>query len=264
MLSSGGHNRPVRTLLVIGIGMGDPDGLTGQAIRALNLVDVFFVIDKGDATRELVDLRTAICARHIESDDYRIVQIPDASRDREASGYQAAVQDWHQERAARCERVIVDELPDGGCGGFLVWGDPALYDSTIRVIESVRDRGRIAFDYQVIPGISSVQALAAGHRIVLNGIGEPVLITTGRRLADAVDAGASNIVVMLDGGLACSTLTPVDGWQIYWGAYLGTPDEVLIAGSLSEVIEEIRGVRAALKERKGWIMDTYLLRRIAG
>jgi len=259
----GGQNRPVRTLLVIGIGMGSPDDLTVQAIVALNRVDVFFVIDKGDATKELVELRTAICDRHIDSADYRVVQVPDAERDRTSPGYETAVRDWHQERALRCEQAIADELPDGGCGGFLVWGDPALYDSTIRVIESIRQRGRIDLDYQVVPGISSVQALAAGHRIVLNGIGEPVLITTGRRLTEALDSGAENIVVMLDGGLACSRLEPADGWRIYWGAYLGTPDEVLVAGPLAEVIGQIRDVRAELKERKGWIMDTYLLRRSA-
>jgi precorrin-6A synthase len=257
----GGHNRPVRTLLVIGIGMGSPDDLTVRAIDALNQVDTFFVIDKGDAARELVDLRTEICARHIVGDNYRVVEVADASRDRTSPAYRNAVLDWHQERAVRCERAIIDELPDGGCGGFLVWGDPALYDSTIRVVETIRQRGRIELEYRVIPAISSVQALAAGHRIVLNGIGEPVLITTGRRLAQALESGAENIVVMLDGGLACGQLDPAEGWQIYWGAYLGTPDEVLVAGSLDEVIDQIRDRRATLKARKGWIMDTYLLRR---
>jgi precorrin-6A synthase len=252
----------VRTLLIIGIGMGHPDQLTVQAIAALNQVDVFFVIDKGEVTRELVDLRAEICARHIDGDRYRIVQIPDIDRDRTSPGYRNAVATWHEQRAVRCEQAIIDELGEDGCGGFLVWGDPALYDSTIRVVESIRQRGRLQFDYRVIPGISSAQALAAGHRIVLNGIGESVLVTTGRRLPAAVESGAPTIVVMLDGDLACRHLVGT-GIEIYWGAYLGTADEVLISGHLDEVIGEITDVRERLRQRKGWIMDIYLLRTVS-
>jgi len=254
-----GHNRRVRTLLVIGIGMGDPDQLTRQAIRALNAVDVFFVVDKGRATRELVELRSEICARHIIG-DYRIVEIPEVDRARASPEYREAVVDWHEQRAERFERAMLDELAPDGCGGLLVWGDPSLYDSTIRIVESIGRRGRLDFDFRVIPGISSVQQLAAAHRIVLNGIGEPVLITTGRRLAQAVESGPENIVVMLDGALACRALTG-SGWDIYWGANLGSTDELLRSGPLDDVIDEIAAVRADLKLRKAWIMDTYLLRR---
>jgi precorrin-6A synthase len=249
----------VRTLLVIGIGMGDPDQLTLQAIHALNAVDVFFVIDKGGATRELVELRSEICARHITG-DYRIVEIPEVDRDRGSAAYRDAVVDWHEQRAARFEQAMLDELAPDGCGGLLVWGDPSLYDSTIRIARSIGRRGRLDFDFRVIPGISSVQQLAAAHRIVLNGIGEPVLITTGRRLSQAVESGAENVVVMLDGELACRALTG-DDWEIYWGAYLGSPDETLVSGTLADVMGEITSTRAALKQRKGWIMDSYLLRR---
>jgi precorrin-6A synthase len=249
----------VRTLLVIGIGMGDPDQLTLQAIHALNAVDVFFVIDKGGATRELVELRSEICARHITG-DYRIVEIPEVDRDRGSAAYRDAVVDWHEQRAARFEQAMLDELAPDGRAGLLVWGDPSLYDSTIRIARSIGRRGRLDFDFRVIPGISSVQQLAAAHRIVLNGIGEPVLITTGRRLSQAVESGAENVVVMLDGELACRALTG-DDWEIYWGAYLGSPDETLVSGTLADVMGEITSTRAALKQRKGWIMDSYLLRR---
>jgi len=252
----------VRSLLVIGIGVGHPDQLTVQAIAALNQVDVFFVIDKGEVTRELVAVRAEICARHIDGDRYRIVEIPDIDRDRTSPGYRNAVAAWHEQRAIRCEQAIIDELGEDGCGGFLVWGDPALYDSTIRLVESIRQRRQLQFDYRVIPGISSVQALAAGHRIVLNGIGEPVLVTTGRRLPAAVESGAPTIVVMLDGDLACRQLIGT-GIEIYWGAYLGTADELLISGHLDEVIGEITDVRERLRQRKGWIMDIYLLRTVS-
>jgi len=253
----------VRTLLIIGIGAGDPGQVTAQAAAALNQVDVFFVIDKGQVTRELVDLRTEICDRYIAGSGYRIVEIPDVQRDRTGPEYRRAVSDWHAERAARCAETIAGELADGGTGGFLVWGDPAIYDSTIRIVENICGRSGLDCDYRVIPGISSVQQLAAAHRIVLNGIGEPIVITTGRRLQQSIADGAQNIVVMLDADLACrSLLGSAIGWQIFWGAYLGTADETLVAGPLADVIDEIGRVRSALRERKGWIMDTYLLRRI--
>ena len=74
-------------------------------------------------------------------------------------------------------------MAEGECGAFLVWGDPTLYDSTLRIIKRILSKG-FALEYEVIPGITAVQALAAQHRIALNSIGEPVLITTGRRIAE--------------------------------------------------------------------------------
>jgi precorrin-6A synthase len=66
---------------------------------------------------------------------------------------------------------------------------------------------------------------------------------------------------MLDGDLACHGLASRFGdLCIYWGAQLGLPDESLISGRLSEVIEEIRAARAAIRNARGWVMDTYLLR----
>ena len=65
---------------------------------------------------------------------------------------------------------------------------------------------------------------------------------------------------MLDGRTAFATLPDAD-LDIYWGAYLGTPDEIVVAGALRAVKDEICRRRAEARARKGWIMDTYLLRR---
>ena len=260
-----GESKRVRHLYVIGIGAGDPEQITVQAISALNRVDVFFVADKGPSKDDLVALRTEICRRYLTEKPYRIVEVQDPERDRTQRvatepGYQAAVVDWHERRAVAYEQAMLAELAPGQNPGFLVWGDPALYDSTIRIVERLSARGALDFDYTVIPAISSVQALAAAHRLVLNRIGEPIHITTGRRLRDGLPAGLDNVVVMLDGELVCRTFTE-PGLEIYWGAYLGTPDELLVAGPLAEVIGEIERVRSAARARRGWIMDTYLLRR---
>ena len=53
-------------------------------------------------------------------------------------------------------------------------------------------------EFDVLPGISAPQLLAARHRIVLHEVGRPVHITTGRMLHDAVAAGQDNIVAMLN------------------------------------------------------------------
>lgn len=253
----------MRTLLIIGIGSGDPEHITVQAIKALNRADVFFAFDKGAATSDLLNLRREICRLYVEDPHYRFVEVADPERDRSGNAYQDAVLDWHEERAIRYESAIADELGPDATGALLVWGDPALYDSTIRIVEQILQRGRVEFDYEVIPGISSVQVLAARHKTVLNGIGEPICITTGRQLAAAVDSGARNIVVMLDGKLSCGELVDQD-FVIQWGANLGTADEILLTGPLPESLDEIRGQRALLREKTGWVMDTYLLRRPPG
>jgi precorrin-6A synthase len=251
----------VRRLLVIGIGAGDPEHVTAQAVRALNEVDVFFVVDKGGDTGDLVALRKEICERFIEDPSYRMVEVPDPLRDRRATAYAGAVDDWRARRAEVWGRALRDELLDDAVGGLLVWGDPSLYDSTIDVIERILAAGTIAFEYEVVPGISSVHALTARHRIAINRVGGAVQITTGRRLSnDGWPDGIDDLVVMLDADCSFRALDP-DGVEIFWGAYLGTSDELLVAGPLAEAAPKIEELRADARRRKGWIMDTYLLRR---
>jgi precorrin-6A synthase len=249
----------MKKVLVIGIGAGNPDYMTVQGINALNAADVFFVLDKGEAAEELIDVREEICRRFITHSNYRIVKVAQPERDRASADYKAGVDAWHADKAAVFEALIGDELADGECGAFLVWGDPALYDSTIRILHQILARGKTPFEYEVIPGISSAQALAAGHKIPLNRIGEPVEFTTGRRVASGFDQDS---VVLLDPGSGLKSLRGQDA-TIYWGAYLGTADEVLISGKLADVLAEILRVREAMRQEKGWIMDTYLLRREA-
>ncbi len=141
----------------------------------------------------------------------------------------------------------------------MAWGDPALYDSTLRILQEVRAQAAFACEVEVVPGISAVQALAARHRISLTQIGRCVVVTSGRQLVDQWHGGANDVVVMLDAH--CSFLQLDDpSATIYWGAYLGTGDEILIAGTIAERGEEIQRVREEARERKGWGFDTYLVR----
>lgn len=250
----------MRKLFVIGIGAGNPEHITVQAVRALNEADVVFLIEKPGDRDELVQLRREICDRYIEDDKYRIVSVPDPERDRSAVGYHDAVEDWRRRRGEVWGRTMKQELGEDERGAFLVWGEPSLYDSTLAILDDIRARGAVAFEHHVIPGISSVQVLTAQHKIPLNRVGGAVRITPARLLADGLPADIDDAVVMLDSGGAFATIDP-DGIDIYWGAYLGTDDEILISGPLGEVASEIERVRQEARERKGWIMDTYLLRR---
>jgi precorrin-6A synthase len=244
-----------RTIYVIGIGAGDPEHLTLQAVAAMNRVDVFFTIDKGEATADLTALRKELLARHVTR-PYRLVTAPEVPRDRDPAAYVDTATQWQARRAALYAEMIRSELAEGETGGFLIWGDPSLYDGTLNLL---REIGRC--EVVSIPGISSVAALAAAHGLILNRVGTPVLITTGRRLADhGMPRDVDDVVVMLDGRTAFAGLPDTD-LDIHWGAYLGTPDQILVAGDLHTVRDEIVRRRAEARDRKGWIMDIYLLRR---
>jgi precorrin-6A synthase len=254
----------MRRVLVIGIGPGDPDQVTIQAIRGLNRADVVFVVEKGSEADELAVARHRIIDCHLEPGRQpRVVTLQDPPRDREAAAYREAVEDWRRRRADVWGAAIASELSETETGAFLVWGDPAIYDSTIAVLEDIIDRGQIELDYEVIPGISSLQALAARHRIAWNRVGGSVQITTGRRLAAGLNGESDDVLVMLDGGCAFSQLSD-DDLEIYWGAYVGTDDEILVAGPVAEVADEIERLRSQARTQKGWVMDSYLLRRQRG
>jgi precorrin-6A synthase len=238
---------------VIGIGAGDPNFVTAQAVEALNDTQVFFAMDKGDTKDDLMALRRQICERFIREPGYRFVALADPPRAKDGD-YRQAVADWHAARARIWADAIESELGPEGVGAFLAWGDPSLYDSTLRILDTVASH--LDIEYDVVPGITAIQALTARHRIPLNDIGEPVLITTGRQLRENGLAGST--VVMLDA--ECSFLSCPPDTRIWWGGYLGTPDEMLFSGTVGEVGQRIAQARADARSTHGWIMDTYLLR----
>ncbi|GAA0252527.1 precorrin-6A synthase (deacetylating) [Cryptosporangium japonicum] len=250
----------MRHIRVIGIGAGDPGLLTVEAVDALRSVDVFLVLDKGETTAELTAARQAILERFLGTDGYRVVTIADPPRDRTADDYAGAVEAWRDARSAAVEHALRAEVAAGGTAGILVWGDPALYDGTIRMLDTIVGRGQVACAYDVLPGISSVQVLAARHRVTLTRTAGAVVVTTGRRVANGHHDHDTDLVVMLDASLAFRRFTGEDA-ELYWGAYLGAPDEVLIAGPLDEIADRVASTRAELRAQKGWIMDTYLIRR---
>ncbi|WP_062345666.1 precorrin-6A synthase (deacetylating) [Novosphingobium sp. CCH12-A3] len=245
-------------LHLIGIGTGNPDHLTAEAIRAMNSADLILLPRKGRAKSDLIDLRRAICAE-VLTGPVRIVEFDLPVRDADAV-YLDAVNDWHAAIAAAWATQIAMHLPDGGRLALLVWGDPSLYDSSLRIAGRLKDGG-MDIRVRVVPGITSIQALTAAHAIPLNPLAGPVTVTTGRMLrAHGWPDGADTLVVMLDSGCAFEVLEP-EGITIWWGAYLGMAQEALDQGPLAEAGPRIAAHRAELRVRHGWIMDVYLMRR---
>jgi precorrin-6A synthase len=250
----------MRHILIVGIGSGNPEHMTIQAINALNRADVLFIPTKGAKKAELADVRREICARYVTNPNSRTVEYAVPTRRTADRTYGESVDDWHAAITGIYEQLFSQELSEDGVGAFLVWGDPMLYDSTIRIIERVKAAGAVSFDYSVIPGITSLQALCASHRIPLNLVGKPVEITTGRRLQGTFPEHNETVAVMLDGEQAFSKIDDPEA-TIYWGAYLGTDQEIVISGNLMEKKAEIVETRARAREQHGWIMDIYLMRK---
>lgn len=255
----------MKTLLLIGIGPGGPDLVTQEAIVAMRCVDVFFLLDKdGPGKESLIAAREAIMARYLEPGSYRVVHAHSPPRARTADGYLEVVRDWHARKRTLFAELIASELEAGQTGALLIWGDPALYDQSISLIsELVAEQPPgppELLRLKVIPGLTAIQALTARHAIALNRIGEPIVITTGRQLEQSNPAGIHNTVVMLDGQGGFRHCLG-QGLFIYWGANLGTADEALIAGPLDTVAEDILTTLERLRSARGWVMDTYLLRR---
>ncbi|MEX0287084.1 MAG: precorrin-6A synthase (deacetylating) [Paracoccaceae bacterium] len=241
----------MKELLLIGIGSGNPDHVTLEAIRAMREADVILIPRKGADKADLADLRRQIVDVHL-GPDAPVVEFDLPTRDGKAE-YFDAVDRWHDAIALAWQAAA----PTGAkLVALLIWGDPSLYDSSLRIA------GRLAPPkLQVVPGITSLQVLTAAHGIALNEIGAPVVITTGRQLRErGWPKDADTVAVMLDGSCSFTTID-TEGVEIWWGAYVGMPQQILMHGPVSEIADQIIAKRAEARAQHGWIMDIYLLRR---
>jgi precorrin-6A synthase len=251
-----------RKVMIIGIGAGNPDFVTIQAIDAMNRADVFFIPDKGSEKADLSRVRRLTIDRYVRDRAFRTVDYRVPPRRQESNSYEKAVTAWHADVSKIYRRLILEELGESEIGAFLVWGDPTLYDSTLRILEHLREKGGFELDYDVIPGISSVQALAAQHRTPINEIGRSVLITNGRLLEEGFPNNVDSVMVLLN---ADKALRSADGdLDAYWGAYLGMPEEILVSGKLKDIVDEVERIRSVARHEKGWIMDCLLLKKPSG
>ncbi|MBO1359988.1 precorrin-6A synthase (deacetylating) [Acetobacter sacchari] len=244
-------------LILVGIGTGNPEHLTLQAVRELNAADLILIPRKGEDKADLADLRRMICAQVLTNPAVRLVEFDMPRRDASTPDYRQGVDSWHNAVANAWSEAIGASLPDGGKVALLVWGDPALYDSSLRIAARLTPKPIV----RSIPGIMSPNMLAAAHGVALNEIGAPFLVTTGRQLRDhGWPQGVDTVVVMLDGECSFRHL-PADGIVVYWGAYVGMPEQIVLTGPLVQMGPRIVAARAAARAKHGWIMDIYLLRR---
>ncbi len=241
----------MKLLTFIGIGTGNPDHITLAGQEAIRRSDCVLIPTKGAAKDDLAGIRRDIVQR--ADPDARVVEYDLPERDADLP-YAVAVEKWHDEIA----EVWQASFPENATRiAFLIWGDPSLYDSSLRIAARLKPEPKT----EVVPGITALQALTAAHRIPLNDINKPVLITTGRQLRDhGWPSGADRVAVMLDGACSFQHLDP-KGIHIWWGAFLGLRNELLRSGPLDAVRREIVDLRAVAREEHGWIMDTYLMSR---
>lgn len=243
-------------LTLVGVGTGNPDHLTLQAIKALNAADLILIPQKGADKADLADLRRQICTDVVTNPATRLVDFDMPRRDVANPDYTQGVDDWHDAIAAVWARTM-GRHPQARNVALLVWGDPSLYDSTLRIASRLVPVPRIT----VVAGITSMQALTAAHGIAVNEIGAPFVVTTGRRLREeGWPPAADTVVVMLDGECSFSTLPP-EGITIWWAAYAGMPQQIILSGPLIDLGPQIITRRAQARAEHGWIMDIYLLRR---
>lgn len=246
-------------LSLVGMGTGNPDHITRQGVVALNAADLILLPRKGADKVDLADLRASLCAQLVTNPATRVVGFDMPVRDGADPDYLGGVNRWHDAIAQVWLAHIQAQLPHGGRLALLVWGDPSLYDSTLRIAQ--RLALQLPLRVSVVPGITALQALTAAHAIALNEINAPVTITTGRRLREqGWPEGAGTVAVMLDGQCAFQQLPP-EGMHIWWGCYLGMPNQCCISGPLAQVGAQIVAQREAARAAHGWIMDTYLLRK---
>ena len=243
-------------LTLIGIGTGNPEHLTLQAIRAINAQDLILIPQKGAGKADLAQLRLSICNEVLTNPKTNIACFDLPVRDETTLEYTRRVDDWH-DAIALAWQAAIDTHPTAKKVALLVWGDPSLYDSTLRIASRLDPVPEI----EVIAGITSLQALTAAQAIPINDIGAPYLVTTGRKLRDeGWPKGVDTLAVMLDGACAFQTLDPT-GVHIWWGAYVGMKEQLICEGPLAEVCGQIITTRANARADHGWIMDIYILRR---
>ncbi|MDP4032571.1 MAG: precorrin-6A synthase (deacetylating) [Pseudorhodobacter sp.] len=229
------------TLTLVGIGTGNPDHLTLQAIRALNAADLILIPRKGEGKADLAELRQTICSEVVTNPTTRLVAFDLPERNAANPDYRQGVEDWHDAIATVWASTIATHVGSTGRVALLVWGDPSLYDSTLRIAARLTPAPNIT----VIPGITAIQALTAAHAMTLNEIGAPFTVTTGRRLRDTgFPPGVNTCVVMLDSDCSFQYLPP-EGLHIWWAAYAGMATEITISGQLPDITPRILAARAA-------------------
>ena len=245
-------------LALIGIGTGNPDHMTIEAIKTLQKSDVILLPIKGHEKQELHQIRTKILDEHL-GDQAKRSEFKMPSRNPDISDYLARVEDWH-DQIAQLWQGEIERFPKAETLSLLIWGDPSLYDSSLRISARLEDNYDLTI--QMIAGITAIQGLTAAHNIPLNSLGGSVHISTGRNLRDhGWPPIVDRMVIMLDGENSFTTLSEKHMIHINWSAYVGMEMATHISGWLCDVENDIIEERERLRTKHGWVMDIYMLHK---
>ncbi len=248
----------ISKLYLLGLGPGHPKYLTLEAVKIIKKLDLFFLPDKKEEKEELTKARLNILREIKGEEGYRVVFLPFPER-KKGPDYRQAVKEWRNKKAEILKEYL---LKEEGEAGFLVWGDPSLYDGHVEVakqaILSLVSETNNLIELEVIPGISSFQVLAAKFKISLTEIARPLVFHTPRSLRKERSL-TNNALVFLD-NYTTFMLFAKENPYLYWGAYVGTEKECLIAGRLSDVESLIREKRKEAKSKYGYLMEIYFLK----
>ena len=242
----------VKKVYLIGMGPGNLKYLTLEAVDLIKRLPLFLIPLKSSKKTYLTEKRKEILYKIRKDRNFKIVEIPFPERKRSFQ-YKEAVISWRRKKAEILIKVLQKESTEEA--GFIIWGDPSIYDGHIEIFKDVQKQ--IPIEFEIIPGISAFQILSAKHKIPLTRIAGSLLFTTPRGLKKFSEI-KENTVVFLDNYESYRKFNQKD-LKIYWGAYLGTEKEVLLSGRLSEVKEKIIELRRKLRKENGWIMEIYFL-----
>lgn len=242
----------VKKLYLIGMGPGDIKYLTLEAVETIRKLKLFLIPVKIGKKAALTLKRKEILLQIKANEDFRVLEIYFPER-KKTGIYEEEVKRWREKKAQILKEVLEREMEREA--GFLVWGDPSLYDGHLEIFKELQKE--LGFSLEVVPGISAFQILSAKHQISLTEIAGTLIFTTPRGLKKLGQI-EHRVIVFLDNYETYKNFAS-QNLEIYWGAYLGTPEEVLLSGELKEVLSQIVELRRKLRKDKGFIMETYLL-----
>lgn len=238
----------MQKLFCVGIGPGDPKLLTIKGKEIIESSEVLFAPVKS-VHSESFALETIKKIINIEGKEINHLLFPMTTNEYKLKPYWEKAYEKIREKVLEGKRCV-----------FIVEGDPLIYSTFNSVLTVIKEKKE--FDVEIVPGISSFQAMACSLKIPVVDGDEILVITSasykessGCRTAKLRDdfekiLDISDIVfVMKSGRVINEIIQRKDGFAGFFGELCGTESEFT-----SELNPE-------LQNRKNHYFSTILLKR---